>query len=280
VNTFTPRMLGQAIEAHPRASLQDALLLFVLMVAALLLALQYDLFFFIDRLSHAQRQISLAEAIFLTVLLTASLFVFVMRRLSDQRQDSALRTAAEIELRELTALVTQDPLTGLLNRRALMEALTFATRTPPAKGTQHALFMMDLNGFKCVNDNHGHAVGDQVLEIVADRFRSAGRPSDLVARIGGDEFAVLAYDVDRKDASKIGMRFVDNLTQSIRAGGHTHQISVAAGVALVPEDGATAEKALRNADIAMYRAKAQDEPLLFYAPDMEAREHAGALSSP
>ncbi|HUU25134.1 MAG TPA: GGDEF domain-containing protein [Methyloceanibacter sp.] len=272
MNPFTPKMLGRAITAHPRASLQDALLLLVLMLAALLLALQYDLFFFIDRLSQAQLQISLAEAIFLTLLLTASLFVFVLRRLNDQRCDSALRAAAEIELRELTALVTEDPLTGLLNRRALMEALAAATKSPPENGTQHALFMMDLNGFKRVNDHHGHSVGDQVLEIVADRFRAAGRPSDLVARIGGDEFAVLAYNVDRKDAHKIGMRFVDNLTQSIRAGGHTHQISVAAGVAFVPDDGVTAEKALRKADIAMYRAKALGEALLFFAPDMDGQQ--------
>ena len=272
MNTFTPKMLGRAIAAHPRASLQDALLLLVLMLAALLLALQYDLFFFIDRLSQAQRQISLAEAIFLTLLLTASLFVFVLRRLSDQRQTSALRIAAEIELQELTALVTQDPLTGLLNRRALMEALTAATKSPPANGSQHALFMMDLNGFKDVNDTHGHSVGDQVLEIVADRFRAAGRPSDLVARIGGDEFAILAYNVDRKDAHRIGMRFVDNLTQSIRAGGHTHQITVAAGVALLPDDGVTAEKALCNADIAMYRAKALGEALVFFASDMDGQQ--------
>jgi len=275
VNGFTPKMLGRAITAHPRASLQDALLLLVLMLAALLLAIQYDLFFFIQELSDAQREISLAEAIFLTVLLTASLFVFVVRRLKDQRLDSALRAAAEIELQELTALVTQDPLTGLLNRRALMEALTAATKSPPTDGTQHALFLMDLNGFKCVNDRHGHAVGDQVLEIVADRFRAAGRPSDIVARIGGDEFAVLAYNVDQEDARKIGMRFVDNLTQSIRAGGHTHEISVASGVALVPDDGATAEKALRNADIAMYRAKALGEALLFFAPEMITHKRTG-----
>lgn len=73
MDTFTPKMLARTIAAHPRATLQDVLLLSVLMIAALLLALQYDLFFFIDQLSEAQRKISLAEAIALTLLLTASL---------------------------------------------------------------------------------------------------------------------------------------------------------------------------------------------------------------
>jgi diguanylate cyclase (GGDEF)-like protein len=272
VNTFTPEMLARAVAAHPRASLQDALLLFVLMIAALLLALQYDLFYFIEQLSRAQRKISLAEAIFLTVLLTACIFTFLLRRLSDQRRDIAFKAAAQAELRELTALALQDPLTGLFNRRALLSALTAATTEPPAGGTQNALFLIDLNGFKRVNDLHGHSVGDQVLQVVTDRFRAAARPSDLVARIGGDEFAVLAYDVDREAARTIGMRFVECLTKKIHAGGHLHEVSMAVGVALVPEDGATAEAALHNADLAMYRGKELGCPLMFYERSMAAKK--------
>jgi len=271
VNSFTPELLGRAIAAHPRASLQDALLLFVLMIAALLLALQYDLFYFIDELSQAQRKISLAEAIFLTVLLTACIFTFLLRRMSDQKRNIALRTAAQAELRELTALAMQDPLTGLFNRRAMMSALEAAAKMPPANGTEHALFMIDLNGFKRVNDRHGHSVGDQVLEVVTDRFQAAARPSDLVARIGGDEFAVLAYNIDREAARGIGMRFVDSLTNKIHAGGHTHEVSMAIGVALIPEDGATTEDALHNADLAMYCAKDIRCPLMFFEPAMGAK---------
>ena len=274
MDAFTPQTLAKAIARHPRASLQDALLIFILMLAALLLALQYDLFYFIESLSRAQRQISLAEAIFLTVLLTACLFTFVLRRFSEQRSDAALRAAAEFELRQLTALALQDPLTGLLNRRALMEALLAAVKAPPTDGTEHALFLMDLNGFKRVNDAHGHTIGDQVLEIVADRFRAAARPSDLVARIGGDEFAVLAYHVDRESARTIAMRFVKALAAPIRAGKHTHEVGMAIGIALIPEHGASAENTLRNADKAMYRAKETDEPLLFFAPAIDQRQIA------
>jgi diguanylate cyclase (GGDEF)-like protein len=272
VDNFTPQTLTKVIARHPRASLQDALLLFVLMLAALLLALQYDLFFFIDQLSDAQRQVSIAEAIFLTVMLTACLFAFVLRRLRDQRSDAALKAAAEVELRELTELALQDPLTGLLNRRALMEALMAAVKAPPTDGSEHALFLMDLNGFKRVNDVHGHQCGDHVLEVVAERFRSAARPSDLVARIGGDEFAVLAYNVDRESAGKVGTRFVQSLNSPIRAATYIHEISMAIGVALIPENGATAEDAFRNADKAMYQAKATDSSLVFFEPAMDAQK--------
>jgi hypothetical protein len=132
VDSFTPRMLTKAIARNPRTSVQDALLMFVLMLAALLLALQYDLFYFMESLSEEQLQISIAEAIFLTTLLTACLFAFVLRRLNEQRSDASLRSVAEVELRHLTALAVQDPLTGLLNRRALMEALTAAVKAAPS----------------------------------------------------------------------------------------------------------------------------------------------------
>jgi predicted signal transduction protein with EAL and GGDEF domain len=163
VEAITPRMLGKAIAAHPQASLQDALLLVCVMLAALLLALQYELFYFIERLSAAQRKISLGETIFLSALLAAWLIIFTTRRLRDQRRDIAVKSAAENELRELTALALRDPLTGLLNHRALLSALDAAMATPPGNGSEHALFMIDLNHFKRVNDTHGHAAGDEIL---------------------------------------------------------------------------------------------------------------------
>jgi len=274
VDTITPRMLREAIATDPQASLQDALLLFGLMLASMLLALQYDLFFFIDALSAAQRKISLAESIFLTLLLTASILIFTIRRLSDRRRDIALKVAAETELRELTALAMQDPLTGLFNRRALVDALTAATKSPPANGTKTALFMFDLDGFKRINDFNGHAVGDEVLAAIAGRFEAAARPSDLVARIGGDEFAVLSYNVDQESATKIGSRFLKSLGSRIRAGGHLHKVNMSVGVALIPDDGATAEEILHHADLAMYRAKEQRSALMFFEPAIDRKQIA------
>ena len=97
-----------------------------------------------------------------------------------------------------------------------------------------------------------------------------GRPlgrADLLARLGGDEFAVLSYDVDRDTAHAIGLRFIATLASEIRVGGHLHEIGASIGAALIPDDGTTAEEIIHNADLAMYRAKGQDQnSLVFFEP--------------
>ena len=227
------------------------------------LRLQYDLFWFVSALSEPQRKISLAEAMFLTILLALCIFAFVIRRLREQRHAVARRVITKNQTRELRALALQDSLTGLANRRAMLSGLTAATA--PSDGRKHAFFLIDLNDFKRVNDLHGHALGDRVLQVVAERFRTAARPSDLLARLGGDEFAVLSYDVDRDAAYKIGRRFIETLHSEIRAGGHSHEIGASIGVALIPDHGTTAEEIIHNADLAMYRAKGQDRPSLVFS---------------
>jgi diguanylate cyclase (GGDEF)-like protein len=254
----------QAIRRNPWSSLQDGLLLFSVMIAATLLALEYDLFNFAEQLTVPQRRITLAELIFLTILLTFCIFAFVIRRLREERRDVARHVATKIQLRDLRMLASQDPLTGLPNRRALLSALTSATASPPSDRTKHAFFLIDLNDFKRVNDLHGHTLGDRVLQVVAERFRTVSRPSDLLARLGGDEFAVLSYNVDRDTACAIGLRFIAALESEIRVGGHSHQIGASVGAALIPDDGKVAEEILHNADLAMYRAKGQDQSSLVF----------------
>ena len=163
----------------------------------------------------------------------------------------------------------QDSLTGLANRRALLSALTAATASSPTDGRKHAFFLIDLNDFKRVNDLHGHALGDRVLQVVAERFRTAARPSDLLARLGGDEFAVLSYNVDRDAAYAIGLRFIATLESEIRVGGHSHEIGASVGAALIPDDGTTAEEIIHNADLAMYRAKGHDQTSLVFFESAE-----------
>ena len=267
MKTIGPSSLLPAIIKNPWSSIQDGLLLSSVMLVATLLALEYDLFWFVSVLSQHQRKISLAEAIFLTILLALCIFAFVIRRLREDRHHVARHVATNAKLRELKALALQNSLTGLANRHALLSALTAAMASPPSAGRKHAFFLIDLNDFKRVNDLHGHALGDRVLQVVVERFRTATRPSDLLARLGGDEFAVLAYGVDRDIASAIGRRFIATLESEINIGGHSHKIGAAIGAALIPDDGTTAEETIHNADIAMYRAKGQDQSsLVFFEP--------------
>ena len=267
MKTSGPKSLVRAIIDNPWSSVQDGLLLSSVMLVAALLALQYDLFWFVSALSEPQRKISLAEAMFLTILLALCIFAFVIRRLREERRDIARHVVTKNQMRELRALALQDSLTGLANRRAMLSGLTAATASSPSDGRKHAFFLIDLNDFKRVNDLHGHALGDRVLQVVAERFRTATRPSDLLARLGGDEFAVLSYDVDRDTAHAIGLRFIATLASEIRVGGHLHEIGASIGAALIPDDGTTAEEIIHNADLAMYRAKGQDRnSLVFFEP--------------
>jgi diguanylate cyclase (GGDEF)-like protein len=134
-------------------------------------------------------------------------------------------------------------------------------------GRKHALFLIDLNNFKGVNDLHGHAFGDRVLQVIARRLRKSTCPGDLLARLGGDEFALLCYDVDRNTALAIARRFIASLEGEIRTEGHSHIIGASIGAVLIPEDGANAEEVIHHADLAMYRAKGQDQSsVLFFEP--------------
>jgi diguanylate cyclase (GGDEF)-like protein len=267
VKTVGPKQLVRAIINNPWSSVQDGVLLSSVMIVATLLALEFDLFNFAGQLTAPRRRITLAEAIFLTVLLALCIFAFVIRRLREERHDVARRVSTNAKLRELKSLALQDSLTGLANRRAPLSAMTAATASPPTAGRKHAFFLIDLNDFKRVNDLHGHALGDRILQVVAERFRTAARPSDLLARLGGDELAVLSYNVDRDAACAIGLRFIATLESEIRVGGHSHEIGASIGAALIPDDGTTAEEIIHNADLAMYRAKGQDpSSLIFFEP--------------
>jgi diguanylate cyclase (GGDEF)-like protein len=244
----------RAVWLNPRTSVQDGLLIAAVMLVSSLLALQYNLFFFIAELSEPQRKISLAEAIFLTALLAACIVAFILRRLSDERRNVAKDVAGKIELGRLKELASEDPLTGLANRRTLVAALNAATSVSWGR-EKHALFLIDLNHFKQVNDRYGHPFGDRVLQVVANRMRGVTRPLDLLARLGGDEFAVLSYDIDRDLAWEIGIRFVEAVEQEIVVAGHTFTIGVSIGAAMIPDHGTAADEVLENADLAMYAAK-------------------------
>lgn len=266
VTSAGPKTVLAAIAKHPWASARDFVFLSAVMVFWVLLAQHYDIFSFLKSLAYPGHEISPAEAVLLGCIGALCVWIFISRRVADMRNDDIDPRSLETEMRLLRRLAMQDPLTNLPNRRVLLEALEAATSVPPEKGRSHAVFLLDLNGFKHVNDQFGHAVGDEVLQAVVNRFRRVARSRDVFARLGGDEFAVLSRNVDEAGAREIGERFIGSLANDIHAGGMRHSVGVAVGAALFPADGDSVEKVLRHADVAMYRAKAEPgSSLVFFS---------------
>jgi diguanylate cyclase (GGDEF)-like protein len=188
-------------------------------------------------------------------------------------EDVSTRKASEARA---DAMARLDPLTGLPNRLLLRERLSEALARLTRTGEACALLLIDLDRFKPVNDTLGHPVGDALLEKVADRLRSTVRPTDTVARIGGDEFVILQAGVrDAAGTQALARRIVDLIGRTYMVEGHLLTIGASVGVALAPEDGADADRLLKNADLALYRAKLDGRGTYrFFEPEMDARMQA------
>ncbi|QLC25459.1 diguanylate cyclase [Parasphingopyxis algicola] len=160
---------------------------------------------------------------------------------------------------KILRLANTDPLTGLANRRAIMDALD-AADAASAEGVGYAIAILDLNGFKRINDTLGHHVGDTLLQIVADRLREAAEPGELVGRLGGDEFLVLMPAVtDEVAASARTSAFLLALSQPARVEGHRIPVSGSIGHALSGCDGVNADAVMMVADRALYALKRGDQ---------------------
>ena len=166
--------------------------------------------------------------------------------------EAMARQAAEDTMRHRAL---HDPLTGLPNRTLLLDRATHWLERSERSVKTAAVLFVDLDHFKVVNDALGHELGDQLLRSVARRLRGALRPSDTVARVGGDEFVVFAESIgSEQEALTVAKRLAATLDDPFELGGHNHRVTASIGIA-VWERGATAEVMMRNADAAMYRAK-------------------------
>ncbi|GAB1392090.1 hypothetical protein MASR1M60_02530 [Rhodocyclaceae bacterium] len=161
------------------------------------------------------------------------------------------RSEAEIAYR-----ANYDALTGLPNRALLAERLNQALKQARRENTRVAVLFIDLDLFKQVNDTLGHAIGDELLQAVAERMRQCVRETDTIARQGGDEFVVLLVDIDGSSAAGIvAEKIIALLAAPFNLSGNEIHIGASIGITLFPEDGADVETLFRNADLAMYRAK-------------------------
>jgi diguanylate cyclase (GGDEF)-like protein len=152
--------------------------------------------------------------------------------------------------------VLHDPLTDLPNRTLLLDRLVLALARLRRHQTSIAVLFIDLDNFKVVNDSLGHGAGDKLLCELAARLRDAMRPSDTIARFGGDEFVVLCEDIaEARDAVIVGQRIVEATAEPFELEGREMYVTVSVGVALAIHSEATPETLLRDADAAMYRAK-------------------------
>ncbi|MES2584630.1 MAG: EAL domain-containing protein [Pseudomonadota bacterium] len=186
---------------------------------------------------------------------------------------TALRHASA----EIETLAFYDALTGLPNRRLLLDRLTQATAASSRSGLLGALLFLDLDHFKLVNDTLGHEVGDDLLRQVAQRLRASVRELDTVARLGGDEFVVMLKDLSidpqyaAQVAQNIGEEMLLTLDQPYQLGEHTHRSTCSLGATLFGAEEHSAAELLKQADIAMYQVKARrGNALCFFDPLMQA----------
>jgi diguanylate cyclase (GGDEF)-like protein/PAS domain S-box-containing protein len=168
-------------------------------------------------------------------------------------QDISARKLAE---EKIVHRATHDVLTDLPNRALFTDRLEQAIRHARRQGWTAGVMFMDLDRFKQVNDNFGHAAGDALLKEVARRLARAIRDSDTAARVGGDEFAVVLGELaDPRDATVVAQKILDAMALPMTLEGHDYIVTVSLGITLFPHDGEEVEMLLRNADEAMFRAK-------------------------
>jgi diguanylate cyclase (GGDEF)-like protein/PAS domain S-box-containing protein len=194
------------------------------------------------------------------------LYSVMLKDISDRKRDEA----------RLTFLANYDPLTSLPNRNLFNQRLQRALARAQRFNKCLAVLFIDLDRFKYVNDTLGHATGDAVLQAVANRLMGCLRQTDTVARLGGDEFAVLVEEIaDTRFAGTVARKLLAAVAQPVMLGDQEYHITMSIGISTCPADGRDGATLLKNADIAMYRAKEHGRNnLQFYTPAMNAHSLA------
>jgi diguanylate cyclase (GGDEF)-like protein len=188
-------------------------------------------------------------------------------------RDAGVRRERRRAEQRLAHLAYHDALTDLPNRALLHDRLDQAARIATREKTTLALLLLDLNGFKEINDTLGHHAGDRVLQIVAGRLRATLREADTVARLGGDEFAILLPFADLDGALLTSQKVLHEIEQPCMIDHRALSVRASLGIACFPEHGSSADALLQKADAAMYAAKTDGVGISVYAPSRDQRTH-------
>jgi diguanylate cyclase (GGDEF)-like protein len=252
-----------------RRDTRDALALLVIGIIIFFLADRYDLPPHLLQFGLDYADWEMDDLIFVFFMLSVALMIYGFRRFQDLSREIKARTEAELEARNLAR---HDPLTGLPNRRFFVEKFEECLRDASAVH-QVAVLMLDLDGFKSVNDTYGHAAGDKALGEFTRRVSKVLRPSTFLARIGGDEFAIIKPKIDSlDDPTNLARRIAAAVAEPFVIGGVTAEFGVGIGIAVAPNDGTDPEELVRRADRALYRAKAAGRSsVCFFELEMDAR---------
>jgi two-component system cell cycle response regulator len=180
----------------------------------------------------------------------------VLLRVHNMLEVRLLHDEARDHARLLESMALQDPLTGLANRRLLPERVWMAIAHARRNRSAMAVVYLDLDGFKEVNDTLGHAAGDLMLKMVAERLLGAVREEDTVARLGGDEFMIALWHVNGlEDTAKVAAKLIDVVAQPYDIEGRQVTVTISAGASIFPQHGEDADGLMKSADVALYEAK-------------------------
>jgi diguanylate cyclase (GGDEF)-like protein len=251
-----------------RPDARDAVVLFGAAILSFAVAHAYDLAPRLFQLGIDYADWEIDDMIFVVFVMSIAMMIYAFRRYRDLSKEIKSRIGAELEARKLAR---HDPLTGLPNRRffeeRLEEYLGAASSTH-----QVAVLMLDLDGFKAVNDTHGHAVGDKALSEFAHRVSIIVRADAFLARVGGDEFTIIMPKIGSlDDPTNLARRIAAAVTEPFVIENVTAEFGVGIGIAIAPNDGVHADELVRRADRALYRAKsAGRSSVRFFEPEMDA----------